>query len=98
MLGSSRFPATVAIVATAVHALDDGFGRTPVMGYNSYNAIGCTINETWVESSLQTLASRGFLEAGYKFWQLDCGWAGYQHSPNGSITYDDTVFPNVSRH
>jgi alpha-galactosidase len=98
MLGSSRFPATVAIVATAVHALDDGFGRTPVMGYNSYNAIGYTINEIWVESSLQTLASRGFLKAGYKFWQLDCGWAGYQHLPNGSITYDDTVFPNVSRH
>ena len=94
MFGSIRIAVLAATMVAGSLALDNGFGRTPVMGFNTYNAIGCTINSTWVESTLNAMSSMGFIGAGYKFWQLDCGWQGYQREANGSITYDTHNFPN----
>lgn len=40
------------------------------------------------------MSDKGFLNMGYKFFQIDCGWQGYNRLSNGSITYDSTRFPN----
>ncbi|TKX27398.1 putative alpha-galactosidase A [Elsinoe australis] len=80
-----------------VQALDNGFGRTPVLGYNSYNDVACSPNSTWIEASMRALKAKGLADLGYKFFQLDCGWAGFDRQANGSITYDATRFPNGIR-
>jgi hypothetical protein len=87
-------PIKLAALAGAAYALDNGFGRQPVMGFNTYNAVGCSPNQSYVSETIDELASQGFLKAGYNHFQVDCGWQGYERQPNGSITYDAEVFPD----
>lgn len=77
----------------AVLAIDNGFGRTPVMGFNTYNAAACTINDTFISDYINLFSSLGFQSAGYKYFQLDCGWQGARQS-NGSIGWDTGSFPD----
>lgn len=82
------------LFTSATSALNDGFGRTPVMGFNTYNAASCTINQTYLESTINSFASLGFQSLGYKYFQVDCGWAAQERQSNGSITYDSSILPN----
>ncbi|KAI7331167.1 hypothetical protein KC315_g5277, partial [Hortaea werneckii] len=68
-------------------------GRKPLLGYNSYNDIGCSPNSTYMLSTLTALTTSGLQGAGYNTFQIDCGWQGYSRLPNGSITYDPVAFP-----
>ncbi|KAI7265466.1 putative alpha-galactosidase [Hortaea werneckii] len=69
-------------------------GRKPILGYNSYNDIGCSPNSTYLLSTLSALTTTGLQAAGYNTFQIDCGWQGYERLPNGSITYDPVAFPD----
>lgn len=84
----------LAALASTAFALDNGFGRQPVMGFNTYNDIGCSPNQSYVSETIDGLESKGFLKAGYNHFQVDCGWQGYERQSNGSITYDPEVFPD----
>lgn len=84
---------SIASLAYVALAENDGFGRTPVMGFNTYNAASCTINSTWVNQTMLAFSSLGFQKLGYEYFQLDCGWQGSQRQSNGSITYDSSAFP-----
>ncbi|KAF7192151.1 putative alpha-galactosidase D [Pseudocercospora fuligena] len=77
-----------------VEALDNGFGRTPIMAFNTYNVAACTINQTWVRDTINNFVNMGFASVGYKQFGLDCGWQGKQRQSNGSIDYDRDVFPD----
>ncbi|KAA8903832.1 hypothetical protein TRICI_005643 [Trichomonascus ciferrii] len=68
--------------------------ETPFLGYNSYNDVGCSPNETHMRDTMNALVEKGFLDAGYQYFQVDCGWQGYERDENGAITYDKSVFPN----
>ncbi|KAK0122485.1 hypothetical protein ONS95_010716 [Cadophora gregata] len=68
--------------------------QTPIMGYNSYNDVACSPNETMIHNTIQSMSDKGFLGKGYKFFQIDCGWQGFNRLSNGSITYDSSRFPN----
>lgn len=89
----STFAASLLFAGTA-QALDNGFGRTPVMGFNTYNDVGCSPNQSYVQTTINAFSSKGFGGLGYKYFQVDCGWQGYQRQSNGSITYDASVFPD----
>jgi len=84
----------LAALASTAYALDNGFGRQPVMGFNTYNDVGCSPNQSYVSETIDGLESQGFLKAGYNYFQVDCGWQGYERQSNGSITYDAEVFPD----
>jgi alpha-galactosidase len=47
-----------------------------------------------VQDAIRAFAQKGFKDAGYNIFSLDCGWQGLQRQSNGSITYDSSVFPN----
>jgi len=64
------------------------------MGYNSYNDVACSPNDTWMDASIRAMSSKGLVDLGYDHFQIDCGWQGFDRLPNGSITYDASVFPN----
>ena len=79
----------------AAQALDDGFGRTPIMGWNSYNQYACTPTESTMTSAINAMSSNGFIAAGYKYFQIDCGWqSGMRNPSNGAIAVNTTRFPN----
>lgn len=71
---------------------------TPVMGYNSYNDVACSPTEARMSSTIDAMVRRGLRDAGYRFFQIDCGW----QSPNGTrsknafgaIDVDEEHFPN----
>lgn len=85
-----------AFVASAT-ALKNGFGNTPVMGFNTYNDVQCSPNTTYVQDTINSLAAKGFAGLGYRYFQIDCGWQGFDRLSNGSITYDSGPFPTGIR-
>lgn len=73
------------------------FQLTPIMGWNSYNWVACSPTQAGIEKTINSLASRGFVDAGYNFFQIDCGWAshdGKRNASNGAIAIDTKNFPN----
>jgi len=76
-----------------VLALDNGLGRTPQMGWNSWNHFGCGINENLIRSTISTLSKSGLAAAGYKYVNMDDCWAGFRDS-DGNIHPDNSSFPN----
>jgi alpha-galactosidase len=58
--------AAVLSVGT-VEALNNGLGRTPQMGWNSWNWFGCNINETLIHQTIDTLIASGLATAGYRY-------------------------------
>ena len=89
---------TAALLFRAVLALPTSTGNnkdvrsTPIMGYNSYNDVACSPNGTWMDASIRAMSSKGFVDLGYSYFQIDCGWQGFERLSNGSITYDASVF------
>lgn len=69
-LGSARVFAAAAVLACCA-ALDNGLARTPPMGWNSWNAFGCAINETLIRDTADIVVRRGLLAAGYRYLNLD---------------------------
>jgi len=64
------------------------------MGYNSYNDVTCGPTDSQTRNTINALQSKGLIGLGYTYYQIDCGWQGYDRLSNGSITYDPTPFPN----
>jgi alpha-galactosidase len=62
------------VVLQLVLAVDNGMGRTPPMGWNSWNRFGCNINETLIRQTADLLVSTGLADKGYKFLNLDDCW------------------------
>jgi len=83
-------------LAGATHVASQSFQLTPVMGWNSYNQMSCSPNTQKITTTINSLASRGFVDAGYKFFQIDCGWAsrdGQRNATSGALKVDLKAFP-----
>lgn len=50
-------PTLFALATT--HALDNGLGLTPPLGYNAYDHVGCCANETTMKEQGQALIDTG---------------------------------------
>lgn len=85
---------SLTVFAASAAAVNNGYVNTPIMGYNTYNDVVCSPNSSWVETTMTAMVNNGLLGLGYKMFQIDCGWQGFERSPNGSITYDPTPFPD----
>ena len=64
-----------------VSALDNGLGRTPPMGWNSWNHFHCNINETLIRQTADLMVSTGLAAKGYRYINLDHCW---QIDPNAT--------------
>ena len=73
--------------------LDNGLGRTPPMGWNSWNKFGCNINEKLIRDTIDAIVNTGLAAAGYKYVNLDDCWQSSRDS-NGKIVVDKNNFPN----
>ena len=87
----------ILALAGVAHATAQSFQNTPIMGWNSYNPLSCSPNSAKITAAIDGLANGGFVTAGYKYFQIDCGWAsrdGQRNSSNGALKIDLTAFPD----
>ncbi|KAF2628338.1 carbohydrate-binding module family 35 protein [Macroventuria anomochaeta] len=73
------------------------FQSTPVLGWNSYNQVSCSPTQDGITKTINALADRGFVAAGYNYFQIDCGWAsrdGQRNTSTGALNIDTNAFPN----
>jgi len=85
---------TVAAQAPAA-ALDNGLARTPPMGFNDWNAFGCSVSEKLIKETADYFVSSGMKAAGYEYVNIDDCWMTHQRDPGtGRLVPDPDKFPD----
>ncbi|CAF1017728.1 unnamed protein product [Adineta ricciae] len=81
-------------LVSIISSLDNGLGKTPQMGWNSWNHFGCRINETVIRETADALISTGLAKAGYTYVNVDDCWASARDSTTKFIQPDPSTFPS----
>ena len=63
------------------------------MGWNSWNS-GIALTERTVRGTVDAMVSSGMRDAGYRFVNLDAGWAAATRDAAGRLRADPTRFPH----
>ncbi|KAJ8693954.1 hypothetical protein PTI98_008891 [Pleurotus ostreatus] len=72
-------------------------GRLPYMGYNTWNAFHCEINETVVAAAAVRMKTLGLTDFGYEFVNIDDCYSEKQRNKDGDIVADPVRFPSGMR-
>ncbi|MDP9793052.1 alpha-galactosidase [Catenuloplanes nepalensis] len=83
-----------AVAATPAHALDNGVGRTPPMGWNTWNTFGCDINETLIRQTADSIVASGMRDLGYQYVVVDDCWMSPNRDANGNLQAEPSRFPS----
>ncbi|KAG2073134.1 glycoside hydrolase family 27 protein [Suillus decipiens] len=89
--------AGILFTATSAHAIMNGVGKLPVMGYNAWNAFGCNVDETVILQTAHFMKEYGLLDVGYNHVNLDDCWAMKNRSSAGEIMSDGIRFPDMRK-
>jgi alpha-galactosidase len=79
-------------IATSAQKFDE-LGKTPAMGWNSWNTFACNIDEALIKQTADLMVSTGMRDAGYIYLNLDDCWHGERDSL-GFIHCDPKRFPS----
>jgi alpha-galactosidase len=63
------------------------------MGWNSWNS-GIPLNEQTVKATIDAMVASGMRDAGYRYINLDAGWAAPTRDANGRLQADTRSFPD----
>lgn len=70
-------------------------GKLPALGWNTWNAYHCDINETKVLGAANDFVSLGLKAAGYQYVNIDDCWSLHDRDAStGAIVPDTVRFPN----
>ncbi|MCX5208459.1 NPCBM/NEW2 domain-containing protein [Kitasatospora sp. NBC_00240] len=97
LVAASALVATTALqVASAppAAALDNHLGRTPQMGWNSWNAYGCGIDENKIKAAADAIVSKDLQTAGYQYVNIDDCWQAATRGTDGALQADPVRFPS----
>ncbi|KAI0746038.1 glycoside hydrolase [Earliella scabrosa] len=87
-------PTSVPVAAPTVGP-SHSVGRLPALGWNSWNAYGCDINEDKVLAAANQFVSLGLTKAGYEYINIDDCWSvRTRDASTGRIVPDPIKFPN----
>jgi alpha-galactosidase len=75
------------------YGLNNGLGRTPQMGWNSWNHFHCGINEELIQKTADAIVATGLAKAGYQYVNLDDCWQ-VSRDGEGTIQPDPKAFPS----
>jgi alpha-galactosidase len=70
----------------------------PPMGFNSWNAFHCNIDENMVKSIADSMVSSGLAALGYEYINIDDCWMVSPRSSDGRIIVDPVKFPSGMKH
>ena len=82
----------ILFLMTNVLALNNGLGRTPAMGWNSWNLYGCDVNEEIVKRMADSIVENGLDALGYIYVTVDDCWQTGR-GVDGKIKIDTDRFP-----
>ena len=85
--------ACLAWSAYSLQALDNGLAKTPPMGWNSWNKIGCNVAEDSVKKAADAMVKSGMKDAGYQYIVIDDCWQ-VSRDEDGNIVADPQKFPS----
>ena len=85
--------ACLLVLAGSLPALDNGLAKTPPMGWNSWNKIGCKVAEDSVKKAADAMVSSGMKDAGYQYIVIDDCWQ-VSRDEDGNIVVDPQKFPS----
>ncbi|KAL4576669.1 hypothetical protein LXL04_012767 [Taraxacum kok-saghyz] len=74
--------------------LDNGLGRTPQMGWNSWNHFACNIEEKLIRETADAMVSTGLAAAGYQYVNIDDCWAELNRDSQGNLVPKGSTFPS----
>ena len=74
-------------------ALNNGLGRLPPMGWNSWYNFTCHFNQSMVEQTVDVIIQKGLDKLGYTYVCLDDCWAKSRDS-NNVVQPDSQAFPD----
>ncbi|KAG6500045.1 hypothetical protein ZIOFF_039859 [Zingiber officinale] len=75
-------------------ALGNGLGRTPPMGWNSWNHFQCNINENLIRETADALVSTGLARLGYHYVNIDDCWGESNRDNQGNLVAKRSTFPS----
>jgi alpha-galactosidase len=85
---------SVFVAAAPARALDNGVGRTPPMGWNTWNTFYCNINEALIRGAADAMVSSGMRDVGYEYVVVDDCWMNSTRDGSGNLQADPTRFPS----
>jgi len=83
----------ILLLIGIVESINNGLGRTPQMGYNTWNDFRCNISENDIIEAAQAIVRQKLNLVGYEYVNMDDCWAQGLY-PNGTIYPDPVTFPN----
>jgi alpha-galactosidase len=84
----------ILLIAINVHAQKfDQLGKTPQMGWNSWNTFACNVDEKMIREMADAMVATGMKDAGYLYINIDDCWHG-QRDEKGFIHPDKKLFPS----
>ncbi|XP_042964678.1 alpha-galactosidase-like [Carya illinoinensis] len=81
-VAAARFRTTSAL--SSINLLAKGIGKTPPMGWNSWNHFHCQIEEKLIRETADAMVSSGLAAIGYEYINLDDCW--------GELNRDSKVY------
>lgn len=82
------------MLATGASAHDNGVGKTPPMGWSSWNAFWANIDEDLIVDTADSMVKYGLKDAGYEYVNLDDNWQSSERDVNGRLQFDPIRFPH----
>lgn len=87
--------AAQVVAAPVAGALDNGLAKTPPMGFNDWNAFGCSVSEQLIKQTADFFVSSGMKAAGYQYVNIDDCWMTHDRDPDtGRLVPDPVKFPD----
>ncbi|CAL9154259.1 unnamed protein product [Musa hybrid cultivar] len=81
-------------VETRRSVLGNGLGRTPPMGWNSWNHFHCNINEQLIRETADALVHTGLAGLGYRYVNIDDCWGEANRDYQGNLVAKRSTFPS----
>eukprot|EP00438_Fugacium_kawagutii_P034468 Skav200261 [mRNA] locus=scaffold128:513123:516573:+ [translate_table: standard] len=82
------------LLGVPVFCLDNGLGRTPAMGYNTWNDFECEgVSAANITKVADKMVELGFLALGYEYLVIDDCWASAR-GEDGVLIPDPAAFPD----
>jgi alpha-galactosidase len=82
-------------LVVAVKAVENGLARTPYMGWNNWNSLGCDVSESLLLDTSKILVDVGLRDLGYNYVVLDDCWQDIKgRGDDGRILVNEQKFPH----
>lgn len=90
-------PALLCLLGAA-SALDNGLGKTPPLGWSSWNYFANHINESVILGMADAMVSTGLAKAGYEYINIDAGYLTKPRDASSRLRVNAAKFPSGIRH